>query len=244
MARIKLNLEGLNTTVDIRAIGAGASLNEIIKKGARQTYKVQEFHDQLMIAKRNILGYRDTILPQELVLEIGVSLLTECYRNPMKILLEDSYEYLKNSIKTVLGDTLGVYQKFEELVGDIILGEIEENKAKAEEYLDLQINLHKRFVNTEHKEFVKSTNVLKKKIRFEPAVDLWFQEGISGDSEENVIEEKKEDEKRKREILEKSLAHEEMIRNLKERQKICIDTMRVIQDTMNQLKLIKKRGSI
>ena len=32
MARIKLNLEGLNTTVDIRAIGAGASLNEIIKK--------------------------------------------------------------------------------------------------------------------------------------------------------------------------------------------------------------------
>ena len=251
MARIKLNLEGLNTTVDIRAIGAGASLNEIIKKGvigasreARQTYKVQEFHDQLMIAKRNILGYRDTILPQELVLEIGVSLLTECYRNPMKILLEDSYEYLKNSIKTVLGDTLGVYQKFEELVGDIILGEIEENKAKAEEYLDLQINLHKRFVNTEHKEFVKSTNVLKKKIRFEPAVDLWFQEGISGDSEENVIEEKKEDEKRKREILEKSLAHEEMIRNLKKRQKICIDTMRVIQDTMNQLKLIKKRGSI
>ena len=63
IARIKLNLEGLNTRVDIRMIGAGASLNEIIKKGvieaskkARQTYKVHEFHDQLMKAKRNCHG--------------------------------------------------------------------------------------------------------------------------------------------------------------------------------------------
>ena len=63
IARIKLNLEGLNTRVDIRMIGAGASLNEIIKKGvieaskkARQTYKVNEFHDQLMKAKRNVHG--------------------------------------------------------------------------------------------------------------------------------------------------------------------------------------------
>ena len=297
-----------------------------------------------------------SLLPQELVLEIGVGLLTECYRKPMKMLLGESYEFLKNSIKTIMGDTLGIYQKFEELVTDIILWEIEENKEKAEEYLDLQVNLHKRFVNTEHKEFVKSTKVLKKNgIRYRPAVDLWFQEEIPNCSEDNIIEDKNvveavvdieaesaapnlvnlgiqkvrgfvnrlqkkveegddaskrdvhfnklpseadeeaqmhmdlcleymeivdkalvdqipkifilmlvhrsldflsggdgyrtsllrkvqkecQDEKRKKEVLEKSFAHEEMITNLKERQKICNDTIRVIQDTMNQLKLIK-----
>ena len=52
-----------------------------------------------------------------------------------------------------------------------------------------------------------------------------------------------QDERKKKEVLEKSFAHEEMIKNLKERQKICIDTIRVIQDTLNQLKLIKQRRS-
>ena len=267
----------------------------------------------------------------------------------MKMLLGESYEFLKNSIKTVLKDTLGIYEKFEELVTDIIFGEIDENKEKAEEYLDLQVNLHKRFVNTEHIEFVKSTKVLKKDgIRYRPAVDLWFQEEIPNNSEVNVIEnvveaavdtvagnaapnlvnrgiesvrgfvnrlQKKvegddgskgdvhfnklpseadeeaqmhmdlcleymeivdkalvdqipkifilmlvhrsldflsggdgyrtsllrrvqkefQDEERKKEVLEKSFAHEEMITNLKEGQKSCKETIRVIQDKMNQL---------
>ena len=273
------------------------------------------------------------------------------------MLLGESYEFLKNSIKTIMGDTLGIYQKFEELVTDIILWEIEENKEKAEEYLDLQVNLHKRFVNTEHKEFVKSTKVLKKNgIRYKPAVDLWFQEEIPNDSEENVIEnvvevavdtvagnaapnfvnrgiesvrgfvnrlQKKvevddgskgdvhynklpseadgeaqmhmdlcleymeivdkalvdqipkifiymlvhktldfmaggeayktsllrrvqkecQDHQTKKEVLEKSFAHEEMINKLKERQRVCTDTIKVIQDTVNQLKHIKQRRS-
>ena len=166
IARIKLNLEGLNTRVDITEIGAGASLNEIIKKGvieaskkARETYKVHEFHDQLIKAKRNVHGIRDNLLPQELVLEIGVGLLTECYRKPMKMLLGESYEFLKNSIKTVLVDTLGIYQKFEELVTDIIFGEIEENKEKAEEYLDLQVNLHNKSNIVNHVESIHFPNL-------------------------------------------------------------------------------------
>ena len=361
IARIKINLEGQNTKVDIREIGAGASLNEIIKLGAieaskkaRQTYKVEEFLDHLMKAKRNVHGIRDNLLPQELVLDIGVGLLTECYRKPMKILLEESYEFLINSIKTVLGDTLGIYQKFEELVVGIFLGEIDQNKMKTEEEIDLQVDLHKRFVNTEHPEFIKSTMILKKNgIRFKNNFNLWFEEGISNDTEneENIVEEvidrvaeaaldnlgsmsvnlgvekvrgffnrlqKKEDAKdvnfnklpseaedeaqmhldlclqymeivdkalvdqipkifiymlvhktldfmaggeayktsllrrvqkecqdhqTKKEVLEKSFAHEEMINKLKERQRVCTDTIKVIQDTVNQLKHIKQRRS-
>ena len=97
IARIKISLDGLSNRVDIKEIAAGASLNEKIKAGvieasktARQTYKVEEFHDQLVKAKRNVHGIRDNLLPQELVLEIGVSLLTETYREPMKKLLQDS----------------------------------------------------------------------------------------------------------------------------------------------------------
>ena len=264
-----------------------------------------------------------SLLPQELVLEIGVGLLTECYRKPMKMLLGESYEFLKNSIKTIMGDTLGIYQKFEELVVGIFLGEIDQNKLKTEEEIDLQVDLHKRFVNTEHPEFIKSTMILKKNgIRFRNNFNLWFEEGIPNDTEneENIVEEvidrvaeaaldnlgsmsvedeaqmhldlclqymeivdkalvdqipkifiymlvhktldfmaggkaykgpsllrriQKEcqDHQTKKEVLEKSFDHEEMINKLKERQRVCTDTIKVIQDTVDQLKHIKQRRS-
>ena len=375
IARIKISLDGLSNRVDIKEIAAGASLNEKIKAGvieasktARQTYKVEEFHDQLVKAKRNVHGIRDNLLPQELVLEIGVSLLTETYREPMKKLLQDSYELLTSSIQTILKDTLGIYEKFEELVMDLILAEIGKNKMKAEEYLDHQIDIHKKFVNSEHEEFKKS-KLLKKNggIRYKNNFNLWFQEGITNDKQNNEengddddddddgvlevinraadvtlgsfgsklvnlgvgkvrgfverLQERKEEDgdvhfnklptgageeaqlhldlclqymeivdkalvdeipktyimmlvfrtldflaggnsyetsllrkvqkecqgqdgQKKKEVLEKSFAHEEMIRNLKERQRVCTGTISVIQETRHKLKNIKQKKSV
>jgi dynamin 1-like protein len=365
ITRIKTSLEGQNMMVDIKELSAGASLNEKIKGGtieasrmARQTYKVEEFHGKLMTAKRNVHGIRDNFLPQELVLEIGVGLLTECYRKPLKLLLEESYELLKKFIKDILEETLGVYEKFKRLVMETILGEIEKNKQKAEEYLDLQINLHKRFINTEHVEFRKSTKVLKKDgIRYPNNFNLWFQEGIPNEEENNDsdtdsgtssnpfevtknmagavgaqkvdlgvgnvrgfvnrLQKKTEDddvhfnklpsgveseaqlhldlcieymeivdksivdqipkmfilmlvhrsldflaggdgyetsllrrvqsqchdEQKKKEVLEKSFAHEQMIKSMKERKNVCEDTIRVIQETMDQLQTMKQGKS-
>ena len=187
IVRIKVSLDGLSTRVDTEEIGTGASLNEKIKLGvikasktARQTYKVQEFHEKLVKAKRNVHGIRDNLLPQELVLEIGVGLLTETYREPMKQLLRDSHEFLRTSIKTELKETMGVYGKLDDLVMEIIQTEIEKNKEKAEEFLDLQVNLQKRFVNSEHEEFRKSTKIFQKGgVRHKNNVNHWFQEEIS-----------------------------------------------------------------
>ena len=370
MASREISLDGLSTNVDIEEIGPGASLNEKIKAGvieasktARQTYSVVELHKKLMTAKRNVHGIRDDLLPQQQVLEIGVRLLTESYREPMKKLLQESYEFLTSSIQTILKDTLGFYEKFERVVMEIIQTEIGKNKLKAEEYMDVQVDLHKRFVNCEHVEFTKSTELLKKNggMRYKNNFNLWFKEGIPNDKQNNeengfyndqddsgVVEEeevvdraveatlvnlgvkkvrgfvtrlqaKKEDVdvhfnklpteageqaqwhldlllqymeivdkalvdeipkiyimmlvyktldflaggnryetsllrkvqkecqdqdgQRKKEVLEKSFAHEEMIRSLKERQRVCTETISVIQRTVNELKLLKQNKS-
>ena len=377
---IRISLDGLSIGVDTREIAAGASLNEKIKAGvveasktARQTYKVEEFHDLLVKANRNVHGIRDNLLPQELVLEKGVELLTESYREPMKKLLKESYEFLTDYIQTELKETLDIYENFEELVMEIILEEIGKNKMKAEEYLDHHVDIHKNFVNTEHEEFKKS-KLLKKNggIRYKNNFNLWFQEGISTDkqnnegnginnNEENGVNNNEDDvaslfdraaevtigglssklvnlgvqkvrgfverlqdakdgddvvhfnklptgagdeaqlhldlcleymeivdkalvdvipktyffmlvsktlaflaggksyptsllrevqkecrmkdEQKKKEVLEKSFAHEEMIRNLKERQRVCTDTISVIQKTKHELKLLKQNKS-
>ena len=52
-----------------------------------------------------------------------------------------------------------------------------------------------------------------------------------------------QDEQKKKEVLEKSYAHEEMIRNLKDRQRVCTDTISVIQKTKHELKLLKQNKS-
>ena len=52
-----------------------------------------------------------------------------------------------------------------------------------------------------------------------------------------------QDGQRKKEVLEKSFAHEEMIRSLKERQRVCTETISVIQRTVNKLKLLKQKKS-
>lgn len=60
--------------------------------------------------------------------------------------------------------------------------EVELNKSKADDYLDMIIDMHKRFVNSEHVEF-KKMRTLKKGggIRYKNNFNLWFQEEIPAD---------------------------------------------------------------
>ena len=60
--------------------------------------------------------------------------------------------------------------------------ELETNKVKAEDYLDVIIDMHKRFVNSEHVEFKKMRKLKKGMgIRFKNNFNLWFQEEIASD---------------------------------------------------------------
>ena len=184
--KIKINLHGLDTKVNTETIETGANMNEKIKKGAivaskdaRQKHSVEEFHRILTTGIRNTHAIRDNVFPEEIVLEIGVSLLTENYRKPFKELLDNSTDFLKSDITEALEHSLKPYPKFQDLVIDIMLGEIEANKVKAEEYLDMQIDIHKRFINSEHVEFKKFNKVMKKDgIRFKNNFNLWFRENI------------------------------------------------------------------
>ena len=63
-------------------------------KEARQTQSVEEFHRILTTGIRNTHAIRDNVFPEEIVLEIGVSLLTENYRKPFKELLDNSTDFL------------------------------------------------------------------------------------------------------------------------------------------------------
>ena len=184
--KIKINLHGVDTKVNTKTIETGANMNEKIKKGAivaskdaRQKHSVEEFHRILTTGIINTHAIRDNVFPEEIVLEIGVSLLTENYRKPFKELLDNSTDFLKSDITEALEHSLKPYPKFQDLVIDIMLGEIEANKVKAEEYLDMQIDIHKRFINSEHVEFRKFNKVMKKDgIRFKNNFNLWFRENI------------------------------------------------------------------
>ena len=84
----------------------------------------------------------------------------------------------------ILKDTLGVYPEFLKIVSKIALEEIDVNKEKATEYVNVQIDIHKRFVNCEHVEFKKMTVGLKKS-RTKNLFDLWFKERIPSGKENN-----------------------------------------------------------
>lgn len=186
--KIKINLQGYDTRVTTEELDTGANLNEIIKKGAinsseraRTTFSVTEFKKTLEKSIRKVHAIRDNIFPVEIVLEVAVSMLTESYRGPFKKLLNDATEYLTKDIIKMLDDTLKPYPHFKDLVERILLQEIEKNKTKAEEYLDVQINIHKRFLNSEHPDFEGLNKSLKEEgngIRFKNHFDVWFQERI------------------------------------------------------------------
>jgi len=186
ISKIRINLEGFDTRVTTETHNTGANLNRIIKEGAiesskkaRQTQSVTEFHEMLKKNIEKTHGIRDNMLPVELVMEVGVSILTENYRNPFKDLLNRSTDYLKKDLIALLDFTLKPYPNFKDLVQKILLRDLEENKTKAEEYLDVQINSHKRFINCEHTEFSKLNQELKEDgIRFKNPFHLWFKESI------------------------------------------------------------------
>jgi len=192
--KIKINLQGYDTRVTSEELDTGANLNEIIKKGsirssesARTTFSVTEFKKLLEKSIRKVHAIRDNIFPVEIVLEVAVSMLTESYRGPFKKLLNDATEYLTKDIIKMLDDTLKPYPHFKDLVERILLQEIEKNKTKAEEYLDVQINIHKRFLNSEHPDFEALNKDLKEEgngIRFKNHFNVWFQERIPNRGQE------------------------------------------------------------
>ena len=56
------------------------------------------------------------MLPVDLILEVGVNILTEHYRKPSKELLQETSEYLKGDIVSLLGETLGPYPTFKVVI--------------------------------------------------------------------------------------------------------------------------------
>ena len=85
----------------------------------------------------------------------------------------------------ILKETLGVYPEFLKIVSKIALDEIDVNKEKATEYVNVQIDIHKRFVNCEHVEFTKMTAGLKKS-QTKNLFDLWFKEKIPNAQENST----------------------------------------------------------
>ena len=196
MERIRTNLYGLSTNVAMDAETTGAQMNILIKDGAlsasqeaRRTYSVDDFLQKLIVCKRNVTAIRDGAFPEGLVLEIGVGLLTECFRKPLMDLLDKSCKFLTKEISVIFGETLGIYPEFEKLVTKIALDEVEENRKKAEEYLNVQIDIHRRFVNCDHSEFVKMKE-WKKKTKHKNHFDLWFKEQIPNAKDNNPIQSK------------------------------------------------------
>ena len=184
MKKISINMQGQSVQVTMDAEGTGAKLNKIIKHGAieasknaRQKLSIGEFHKKLSIAKRNVAAIRDNPFPQGIVLDIGVALLTECYREPFLQLLDKSSNFLKNEIGAILKETLGMYPKFQNLVSVMALEEINVNREKAEEYLNVQIDIHKKFVNCDHVEFVKMTKIFTSTGK-KRNCNLWFKEKV------------------------------------------------------------------
>ena len=186
VSKIRINLEGFDIRVDSEDLNTGFALNELLKKGAveasraaRQAESVHEFHKRLVDNLKKIRGIRDHIFPDQLVLEIGVAILTENYRLPFGSLLQESINVLTRNVIAALEVTLGAFPHFKDLVQTILLEEVEKNKSKAEEYLDVQIDIHKRFINSEHREFSKlNKNLRNNGIRYKNHFDLWFKESV------------------------------------------------------------------
>ena len=67
---------------------------------------------------------------------------------------------------------------------DVPLKEIAFNKDKAEEYLNIYMDVHKRFVNCSHSDFKKMKKVTKKS-RSKNHFNIWFKEKIPTAEENN-----------------------------------------------------------
>ena len=313
LRKIRTALVGLDIRVEVRDLEAGAALNEIIKKGvrkasqeARQKYDVKQFHDILLKARHNV------------VLDIGVGLLTECYRKPMKSLLEETYKVFKNVIETALKTeaTVSNFENFQELLLDIIMEEIDQNKETAEKQIEVLVDLQK-VVDIQHEEFLKKDPRIswfplpfiplnlspdphkhfqytkgQKYLGFEKKIQELGEAGdvclfykLASETEDDLmdlylcerymarivdktmlnqipkvlnltlvqntvdflqkfllmkVQKECKDEEKKKEVLQKSAAHEEKMRDLETRQRVYTDTITVIKETKKDLRNIKE----
>ena len=66
--------------------------------------------------------------------------------------------------------------------------ELEANKTRAEDYLGLVVDMHKRFVNSEHVEFKKMRKLKGGTgIRFKNYFNLWFKEEIPSENNDEIL---------------------------------------------------------
>jgi len=193
IGKIRINLEGMNVRVATEELNTGHDLNELIKKGtnkasktARKEESVKKFHRRLIENLKKNKGIRDNIFPDQLVLEIGVGILTENYRKPFKNLLQETTEMLTKNMIRALETTLGAFPYFKDVVQDILLADLEVNKTKAEEFVDMLVDIHKRFINSEHHKFAKVSQGIRsgdKGIRYKNLFDVWFKDEDEGPSQ-------------------------------------------------------------
>ena len=112
----------MDASVDTKAMGLGAKMNEKIKEGsimssrsARKTYSIDKFYSEIKTGIQNTHAIRDHMLPVETALEVGVGILTENYRRPFKNLLDDSKNMMNDCLRDIVDDTLKAYPKFQDL---------------------------------------------------------------------------------------------------------------------------------
>ena len=185
IGKIRINLVGLDVRVASEELNTGFIINEKIKKGANEASRaartqdsIETFHKTLVENLQKSRAIRDNIFPDQLVLEIGVGMLTENYRIPFKNLLQDTTKVLTDNIIKALEATLGAFPHFKDLVQDILLDDLKANKAKAEEYLDMLVDIHKRFINSEHPKFAKVSQGIRSgdEIRYKNHFNNWFKD--------------------------------------------------------------------
>ena len=191
IGKIRINLVGLDVRVASEELNTGFIISEKIKKRAKEASRAartqdsfETFHKTLLENLQKSRAIRDNIFPDQLVLEIGVGMLTENYRIPFKNLLQDTTEVLTDNIIKALEATLGAFPHFKDLVQDILLDDLKANKTKAEEYLDMLVDIHKRFINSEHHKFAKVSQGIRSgdqiqiqdQIRYKNHFNNWFKD--------------------------------------------------------------------
>ena len=165
--RVKISLKGVNKKMDSHKVLTRFSFSDVLKmeaiavsKGAQTKHSQQDFYERVLLSLKKEGGTNEKMTPDKNILEMGVAILTENYRIPFKNLLDDFVSNLTRTIINDLETTLGSFPHFKDLVQSVILEELDRNKLKTEEYLDVQVDIHKHFI--EGDSFSFSTQQFKK----------------------------------------------------------------------------------
>ena len=151
--RVKISLKGVNKKIDSHKVLTRFSFSDVLKmeaiavsKGAQTKHSQQDFYERVLLSLKKEGGTKDRMTPDKNILEMGVAIMTENFRVPFKKLLDDFVSNLTRTIINDLETTLGSFPHFKDLVQSVILEELDRNKVKTEEYLDLQVDIHKHFI--------------------------------------------------------------------------------------------------